>query len=112
MPDGHLKFIGLVLYDVKTLFAPNFRHCKAISFTHVIVSTGIFNVPNKPAFPGMETFTGRIIHSHDFRDAYEFKGQRLLIVGASYSAEDIALQCLKFGAKSVLTSYRSNMVNV
>ena len=88
------------------------RHTFDDIFTHVIVSTGIFNVPNKPAFPGMETFTGRIIHSHDFRDAYEFKGQRLLIVGASYSAEDIALQCLKFGAKSVLTSYRTKPMNL
>ena len=35
------------------------------------------------------------MHAHDFRDASEFKGQRLLLVGASYSAEDIALQCIK-----------------
>lgn len=87
------------------------RHTFDDIFTHVIVTTGIFNVPNKPTFPGMESFTGRIIHSHDFRDAEEFKGQRLLIVGASYSAEDLASQCLKFGAKSVVTSYRSKPMN-
>ena len=32
------------------------------------------------------------MHSHDFRDAAEFKGRRLLVVGSSYSAEDIAMQ--------------------
>ena len=42
-----------------------------------------------------------------FRDACEFAGKRLLLIGASYSAEDIALQCVKYGAKSVITSWRS-----
>ena len=35
------------------------------------------------------------------------RGQDILIVGSSYSAEDIALQCHKYGAKSVTISYRS-----
>ena len=41
--------------------------------------------------PGIETFPGRVLHSHDFRSANEFTGKDLLVVGASYSAEDIAL---------------------
>ncbi|XP_063418302.1 trimethylamine monooxygenase-like [Mytilus trossulus] len=80
-------------------------------FTHVIVASGIFNNPNKPSFDGIETFPGRTIHSHDFRDAAQFKGQRVLVVGARYSAEDVSLQCMKFGAKSVVTSYRSKPMN-
>ena len=42
-----------------------------------------------------------------FREANEFAGKRLLLIGASYSAEDIALQCLKYGAKSIICSWRS-----
>ena len=76
-------------------------------FSHVIVAVGIFNVPNKPTFVGMETFPGIIIHAHDFREALQYKNRRVLVVGASYSAEDIALQCIKFGAKRVVTSYRT-----
>ena len=30
------------------------------------------------------------------RDATEFAGKRLLLIGSSYSAEDITLQCLKY----------------
>ena len=52
-------------------------------------------------------FPGRIMHAHDFREANEFAGKRLLLIGASYSAEDIALQCLKYGAKSIVCSWRS-----
>jgi trimethylamine monooxygenase len=77
------------------------------TFDYVIVATGIFNVPNVPDLPGIDTFEGTIQHAHNFRDAKEFKGQCLLIVGASYSAEDLALQCLKFGAKSVVCTWRT-----
>jgi trimethylamine monooxygenase len=47
------------------------------------------------------------MHAHDFREAREFTGKRLLVVGGSYSAEDIALQCHKYGAKSVTISHRT-----
>ena len=77
------------------------------TFDYVVVATGHFSVPNVPSFEGIDCFPGRVIHGHEFRDAVEFRGQRLLIVGASYSAEDIALQCRKYGAASVTCSYRT-----
>lgn len=76
-------------------------------FDHVIVASGHFSSPNVPEYPGFETFNGRIVHAHDFRDAREYAGKDVLLVGASYSAEDIGSQCWKYGAKSVTTSYRS-----
>ena len=76
-------------------------------FDHVVVATGHFSVPNVPEFPGINQFPGRALHAHDFRDAAEFAGQDILIVGASYSAEDIGLQCHKYGARSVTMSYRT-----
>ena len=66
-------------------------------FDYVIVASGHYSVPNVPTFPGIEKFPGRVMHAHDFREANEFAGKRLLLVGASYSAEDIALQCIKVG---------------
>lgn len=76
-------------------------------FDNVVVSTGHFSTPNVPHFEGVETFPGRVMHAHDFRSADEFAGRDLLIVGGSYSAEDIALQCHKYGAKSVTITYRT-----
>ena len=73
----------------------------------VIVANGHFSVPNIPSFDGIESFSGRVMHGHDFRDAREFNGKNVLIVGGSYSAEDISLQCHKYGASSVTISYRS-----
>ena len=77
------------------------------NFHHVIVSSGHFSVPQVPEFDGIKAFNGRVMHAHDFRDALEFKGKHILIVGRSYSAEDIGSQCWKYGAASVTTTYRS-----
>ncbi len=78
------------------------------TFDHVVVATGHFSIPKAPYYPGFERFPGRILHSHDFRDAQEFTGKRLLVMGSSYSAEDIALQCRKYGSGPVTITYRSN----
>ena len=76
-------------------------------FDYVVVATGHFSTPNMPYFEGLEEFPGRVMHAHDFRDALEFKGKDILLVGSSYSAEDIGTQCYKYGTNSVTISYRS-----
>lgn len=76
-------------------------------FDYVICATGHFSVPNVPEFPGFDKFPGRVLHAHDFRDANEFVGKNVLLVGSSYSAEDIGTQCHKYGAKSITFSYRT-----
>ncbi|MEP3783501.1 NAD(P)/FAD-dependent oxidoreductase [Ascidiaceihabitans sp.] len=76
-------------------------------FDHVICAPGHFSTPNVPEFKGFESFKGRVLHAHDFRDALEFKDQDILIVGTSYSAEDIGSQCWKYGAKSITVSHRT-----
>jgi len=76
-------------------------------FDYVIVGCGHFTTPKAPYYPGFESFPGRILHSHDFRNANEFKNQNLLIMGSSYSAEDIGLQCRKYGANRVTITYRT-----
>ena len=48
-----------------------------------------------------------MLHAHDFRDALEFKDKDILIIGTSYSAEDIGSQCWKYGCKSVTVSHRT-----
>ena len=105
-----------VVRDVRTADGGGFdvtaRDCESDTettehFDHVVVATGHFSVPNVPHYPGFETFNGRILHAHDFRDAREFEGQDILVIGASYSAEDIGSQCWKYGAKSITQSSRS-----
>ncbi|WP_299685980.1 NAD(P)/FAD-dependent oxidoreductase [uncultured Tateyamaria sp.] len=95
---------GVFSVTVKDL--PNDREYTE-TFDHVICASGHFSTPNVPEFPGFESFKGRVLHAHDFRDALEFKDQDILIVGTSYSAEDIGSQCWKYGAKSITVSHRT-----
>lgn len=79
-------------------------------FDYVVVATGHFSTPNMPYFEGIEEFPSRVLHAHDFRDALEFKDKDVLLIGSSYSAEDIGTQCYKYGSKSVTISYRSEAI--
>ncbi|MEO8773055.1 MAG: NAD(P)/FAD-dependent oxidoreductase [Gelidibacter sp.] len=81
-------------------------------FDYLVVASGHFSTPNMPYFKGIENFPGQVMHAHDFRGADPYKDQDLLIIGSSYSAEDIGVQCHKHGAKSVTLSYRSNPIGV
>jgi trimethylamine monooxygenase len=80
-------------------------------FDYVIIATGHFSMPNLPYFDGIETFLGRMLHSHEFRSAQDFADKHVLLIGNGPSAEDIALQLYKYGAKSITLSYRSKPTN-
>ncbi|MFT6103763.1 MAG: trimethylamine monooxygenase [Paracoccaceae bacterium] len=95
---------GKFLVTVKDL--PN-DHEYTEEFDHVICASGHFSTPNVPQFEGFDGFKGRVLHAHDFRDALEFKDQDILIVGTSYSAEDIGSQCWKYGARTITVSHRT-----
>jgi trimethylamine monooxygenase len=73
----------------------------------VVVASGHFSVPNVPYFEGSDRFPGEFCTRMTLRGADEFVGKDLLIVGGSYSAEDIGVQCHKYGAKSVTFSFRT-----
>ncbi|WP_033349146.1 NAD(P)-binding domain-containing protein [Leucobacter salsicius] len=92
-----------------TLIVDNLRskETKRETFDEVIVSTGHFAFPNVPNFTGMESFPGEVIHAHEFRGAERLEDKRVLLIGGSYSAEDIGVQAHKMGAAQVTMSYRS-----
>jgi trimethylamine monooxygenase len=76
-------------------------------FDYLVVATGHFSTPNVPYYKGFDSFNGRILHAHDFRDAREFTSKNILILGTSYSAEDIGSQCWKYGCNSVTVAHRT-----
>ncbi|XP_062558052.1 senecionine N-oxygenase-like [Armigeres subalbatus] len=75
-------------------------------FDYVMVCNGHYSHPKIPKYPGKDIFKGLQLHSHDYRKADQFKGQDLLLVGAGYSASDIAIATVKV-AKSVTVSYHN-----
>lgn len=52
----------------------------------VINATGTWTNPRLPAYPGVDTFLGRQLHTRDYVSAEEFAGQRVAVVGGGISA--------------------------
>jgi trimethylamine monooxygenase len=80
-------------------------------FDYIIVATGHYSYPNLPDFKGIELFKGKIAHCHELREFNEFKNLNVLVIGGSYSAEDVTLQCYKYGAKRIIWGYRKMKMN-
>ncbi|SDI75784.1 Predicted flavoprotein CzcO associated with the cation diffusion facilitator CzcD [Frankineae bacterium MT45] len=60
----------------------------------------------EPAFPGVETFTGEQLHSHDYKTFDGFEGKRVLVLGIGNSACDIAVETSKVSARTFLAMRR------
>lgn len=58
----------------------------------LVVATGAFGAPAIPQIEGSSRFSGRIIHSSEYRNAASFEGQRIVVVGAGNSAVQIAAE--------------------
>ncbi|MFK0245997.1 flavin-containing monooxygenase [Amycolatopsis azurea] len=62
----------------------------ALTAPILIAASGGFSRPYRPVLPGLDAFTGRVLHSSDYRRPDPFAGQRVLVVGAGNSAVQIA----------------------
>ena len=64
-------------------------------FAGVLIANGTLSTPNMPRFEG--EFTGELIHSAAYREPEQFKGKRVLVVGAGNSGCDIAVDAIHHG---------------
>ena len=58
----------------------------AVSARGIINATGTWETPYIPEYPGAARFSGRQLHTRDYRTAAEFVGQHVIIVGGGISA--------------------------
>lgn len=78
---------------------------QAEAFDYLMVANGHHNDPKYPEYPG--EYTGRLLHSHDFRSVDEsWRGKRVLVIGAGNSGCDVAVESARVASK-VRLSMRS-----
>ncbi|GII54140.1 monooxygenase [Planotetraspora thailandica] len=58
----------------------------------VVAASGTFGNPYWPALPGLDGFTGTVLHAAEYASPEPFSGQRIVVVGAGNSAVQIAAE--------------------
>ncbi len=74
----------------------------------LLVCTGHHSDPVIPSYPG--EFVGTMLHSHAFKTADPFRGQRVLVVGAGNSACDVAVDVSRVAARTALSMRRGQHI--
>ena len=72
----------------------------------VIAAPGVTWHPNRPDIAGAEEFAGDLRHAVTFRDGSEFRGKRVLVVGAGNSGVDIACDAARNADQAFLSVRR------
>lgn len=73
----------------------------AETFDALVVANGHHWRPRMPEYPGR--FTGTLLHSHDYKRAAPFAGQRVLVIGGGNSACDVAVETARVSAVTDLS---------
>lgn len=68
----------------------------------VVVATGYTRQPVRPRWPGMDDYTGELLHSSEYSSGATFSGSRVLVVGFGNSACEIAIDLVEQGAEPTL----------
>jgi hypothetical protein len=66
-------------------------------FDVLVVANGHHWDPRMPDYPG--EFAGRMLHSHEFKRAAPFAGERVLVLGGGNSACDVAVETARVAAR-------------
>jgi cation diffusion facilitator CzcD-associated flavoprotein CzcO len=80
-----------------------------ISTAHVVVATGPDAEPVMPAWPGMASFPGMLIHAGQFRNTAQMAGRDVLVVGPGNSGVDLLNHLVRADAGKLWLSARSGM---
>lgn len=78
-----------------------------IDTRQVVVATGYEHTPSLPSWPGMETFSGELLHSSQYHNPTPFLGKRVLVVGAGSSGMEIVHDVATGGAAQAWLSIRT-----
>jgi len=70
---------------------------------HLVMATGAYGRPRPININGVETFTGKVLHSQDYRTASDYTGQRVLVVGFGNSACEIAIDLCEKGLEPAMS---------
>ncbi|MBO1337677.1 NAD(P)/FAD-dependent oxidoreductase [Streptomyces sp. VRA16 Mangrove soil] len=80
---------------------------RELTGTAVVVATGYNHTPRLPAWPGADSYTGRLLHASEYRNPSPYAGQDVLVVGVGNTGAEIAVDLIEGGASRVRLAVRT-----
>lgn len=99
------------IVDVETKSEDGAITARSERFDKVLVATGSFSEPIYPTIEGLNSFEGPKIHSINFHNESQFKGQNVLLVGMHATAQDLT-STLHGHASKVYLAHRTGLIMV
>lgn len=73
----------------------------------VVIATGYNHTPLAPTWPGVDGFTGTLLHASSYRNGTPFAGRDVLVVGVGNTGAEIAVDLVESGAGRVRLAVRT-----
>ncbi|XP_020092754.1 flavin-containing monooxygenase FMO GS-OX-like 9 isoform X2 [Ananas comosus] len=112
--NTRVEYVGMVYNiefgsDMKWVVRSKEEKCETVNeeiFDAVVVASGHYSQPTMPTIKGIDTWKRNQIHSHVYRVPEPFRNEVVVIVGGSFSGQDISLELVDV-AKEVHLSVKS-----
>lgn len=72
----------------------------------VVVATGYNHTPMMPDVPGIDSYTGELLHAKNYRNGKPYAGKDVLVVGPGNTGAEIAVDLTEHGAARVRIAVR------
>ena len=77
---------------------------------HIIMATGVSDIPNVPEIPSLADFAGRVQHSSEFGAGADWADRNALVIGTGNSGHDIAQDLCSNGAHVTLVQRNPTLI--
>lgn len=78
---------------------------------HVVMATGsVSGIPSMPKLPGLDEFSGEVMHSSRYSSGAEFQGRKALVIGTGTSGHDVAQDLHALGSQVSIVQRSSTTV--
>ena len=66
---------------------------------NIVVATGYNHTPHIPEWKGFKEYKGEISHSREYKNGTNYRGKKVLVVGAGNTGAEVALDLYEYGAQ-------------
>lgn len=71
--------------------------------SYLVVAAGNVRCPRQPTWPGIDDFTGTVLHSSEYTNGSAYAGRSALVVGFGNSGGEIAIDLCQSGARTAMS---------